>query len=280
MSDKVYLSCPNFEAVLVGVDNDKLLVARLRCNMWTCPYCAIVKQKMWRARIIEHIENSGCVWTWFTLTAHSKARGIASLENLRGAWDTLIKRMKRKFGKFQYCRVFERHKDGSYHLHCIASFHFGDIKERKARKDGKKTKYSVWLKTNATALHLGYYTHADDIETSHSGYIASYVTKYMTKLSDVAKGEYGRIRHIQVSKGWTKWQRESDGMRWQRESGVFEQDVINAIGQDMCYVDAVTGEAITLDNFIEHIVYPPEFDASLRNFISGVRTKVDTMDFD
>lgn len=267
MAEKVYLSCPNFEAIIVGLDENKLLVARLRCNMWTCPYCSAVKQKMWRARIIEHIANSDCKWTWFTLTAHSKMRGLTSLANLRKAWDTLMKRMKRMFGKFQYCRVFERHADGSYHLHCIAGFHFGDIKERKAKKDGTKTKYSVWLKKNATGLKLGYYTHADDIETAHSGYIASYVTKYMTKLSDVEKGEYGRIRRIQVSQGWAKWRKQDDGMQWQRETGVFEQDVIEAIGHDMRYVDISTGEYLTLDNFVNHIIYPPEFDANFKKWI-------------
>jgi len=272
--------CPNFQAILVGQDGNKLLIARTRCNMWTCPYCAKVKQKMWRARIIQHIsENSedwlfvrGYVpwqkargaWCWFTLTAHSKARGIASLTNIRNAWDTLVKRMKRLYGKFQYCRVFERHKDGSYHLHAIANFHFGDIKERRARKDGTSTKYSVWLKKNAQSLGLGYYTHADDIERNHGGYIASYVTKYMTKLSDVAKSEYGRIRRIQVSQGWTKWYKPKETLSWEVESGVFEQDLWSAAAADLTYVDIATGERLSYDNFIDHIIYPPEFDANYK----------------
>lgn len=257
--------CSNFQALLVGIDGDKLLIARTRCKMWTCPHCATVNQKMWRARIIQHIsDNKELNWTWFTLTAHSKKRGIASLANLRQAWDTLMKRMKRKFGKFQYCRVFERHKDGSFHLHAIASFWFGDIKERKSRKDGTKTKYSVWLKTNASELKLGYYTHADDIETSHAGYIASYVTKYMTKLSDIAKDEFGRIRRIQVSQGWTKWAKASESMTWQLEGGIFEQDLDNAYREKLTYIDINTGEELNYDNFVDHIVYPPEFDANFK----------------
>jgi hypothetical protein len=253
--------CPKFQAIILAVENNKILVGRTRCKMWTCPYCAVVNQKMWRARIIEHINTSDCKWTWFTLTAHSKKRGIASLANIRAAWDTLVKRMKRMFGKFQYCRVYERHKDGSYHLHAIASFHFGDIRERKARKDGTKTKYSVWLKTNATALHLGYYTHADDIERAHGGYIASYVTKYMTKLSDAAYSEFGRIRRIQVSQGWTKWLVNKTGM-WQVDSGVYEQDVLDAGKDGYVYVDIDTGEKLSYDNFIDHVIYPPEFGAT------------------
>jgi hypothetical protein len=255
-------SCPNFQAIIVAQDGNKILVARTRCKMWTCPYCAQINQKMWRARIIEHIENSDDKWTWFTLTAHSKARGELSLKNIRGAWDRLIKRMKRLYGKFQYCRVYERHKDGSYHLHAIASFHFGDIKERKARKDGTKTKYSVWLKKNASGLKLGYYTHADDIEKDHSGYIASYVTKYMTKLSDVAYAEFGRIRRIQVSQGWAKWKKDSVEM-WQVTNGIFESDMWRAAESGYAFVDISTGEQLSYDNFIDHVIYPPEFDSQL-----------------
>lgn len=256
--------CPNFQSLLVGIDGEKLLIVRTRCKMWTCPHCATINQKMWRARIIQHIsENNHLNWTWFTLTAHSKKRGLASLASIRRAWDTLIKRMKRKYGKFQYCRVFERHLDGSYHLHAIASFHFNDIKERKSRSDGTKTKYSVWLKKNASELKLGYYTHADDILTTHAGYIASYVTKYMTKLSDIAKEEYGRVRRIQVSQGWTKWQKDiGEKMVWQLEGGIFEQDLDNARRADVYYVDLNTGEKLSYDNFSEHIVYPPEFGAA------------------
>jgi len=265
---EIHSFCPNFQALLVGIDGNNLLIVRTRCNMWTCPYCATVKQKMWRARIIQHInDNPDEKWTWFTLTAHSKARGLKSLANLRRAWDTLMKRMKRLYGKFQYCRVFERHRDGSYHLHAIASFHFGDIKERRAKKDGTKTKYSVWLKKNATSLGLGYYTHADDIERNHGGYIASYVTKYMTKLSDAARTEYGRIRRIQVSQGWTKWNKPDETMTWQVESGIFEQDMWQAAKDNLTYVDVQTGERLTYDNFIEHIVYPPEFDANYKAWL-------------
>jgi len=255
--------CPNFQAILTGIDGNKILIVRTRCNMWTCPYCAGIKQKMWRARIIQHInENKDSNWCWFTLTAHSKARGLASLANIRKAWDTLVKRMKRLYGAFQYCRVFERHKDGAYHLHCIASFHFGDIKLRRSRKDGTQTEYSVWLKTNATQLGMGYYTHADDIQGAHGGFIASYVTKYMTKLSDVAKGEIGRVRRIQVSQGWAKWKEFESGITWELESGVFEQDMWSAAAESLTYIDIATGESLSYDNFIEHVVYPPEFGAA------------------
>lgn len=251
--------CPNFRAILVAeTATGDYLCVRTRCKMWSCPYCAAKNQKMWRARLINHIEKTGGVWTWFTLTAHSKKRGIHSLQNLRSVWDTLIKRMKRKYGKFQYCRVYERHKDGSYHLHAIASFHFGDIKERRARKDGTRTKYSAWLKTNASQLKLGYYTHADDIKVEHSGYIASYVTKYMTKFFAGQKSEIGCIRHIQVSQGWMKMT-EENLLDWHIKSAIFVSDYETAWKSGKTITDIQTGERLSWDTFAEHIMYPHEF---------------------
>lgn len=258
--------CPNFRAILVAeTATGDYLCVRTRCKMWSCPYCAVKNQKMWRARIINHIQNERGVWTWFTLTAHSKKRGAASLANLRGVWDTLIKRMKRKYGKFQYCRVYERHKDGSYHLHAIASFHFGDIKERRARKDGTRTKYSVWLKTNATQLKLGYYTHADDINVSHSGYIASYVTKYMTKFFAGQKSELGRIRHIQVSQDWLKMPDESL-LKWDMKSAIFISDYEAAWKSGKTITDIQTGERLSWDTFADHIMYPHEFERQFNDW--------------
>lgn len=251
--------CPNFRAILVAeTASGDYLCVRTRCKMWSCPYCAKQNQKTWRARIINHIQNVRGQWTWFTLTAHSKKRGAQSLENLRKAWDTLVKRMKRRYGKFQYCRVYERHADGSYHLHAIGSFHFGDIKERRAKKDGTRTKYSVWLKKNAADLKLGYYTHADDIEISHSGYIASYVTKYMTKFSDNQKRELGRIRHIQVSQGWLKFE-DDKTLDWAMKSAIFINDYESAWRKGKSITDIQTGEKLSWDTFEEHIMYPHEF---------------------
>lgn len=253
--------CKNFQAVLTTTDkNGNTLVTRTRCKQWTCSYCATVNRNIWNARIIDHINKKGGKWSWFTITAHSKARGVdRSLKSLRGAWDKLIKRMKRKYGKFDYVRVFEAHKDGSYHCHAIASFHFDDIKIRKQR-DGKEVKYSQWLSETAKELKIGWYTHADDIEElHHGGYVASYVTKYIVKLSPEQHSEIGRIRHIQTSQGWGKLVNETD-YTWELKTGVYVNDLMDAIDHGKSIVDINTGEKLTYDNFIDTYIYPPEFD--------------------
>lgn len=256
--------CPNLHmlAVADNARNGEKSFIRLRCKMWTCEYCAAVNRQMWRAKLIHHIHHTGGCWAWFTLTAHRYTRGEQkSLNNLRGAWDTLIKRMKRKYGKFSYARIYEKHKDGSYHIHAICSFAFDDITMRTARKSGKKTSYSRWLKKTAWELGLGMYTHAANIESGelHSGYVASYITKYIVKLTPEIKSEFGRVRHIQTSQNWIVKEFGSDES-WSVKSGIYWDDVLQAENERVELVDLQSRYKVTFEDFEETYIYPPDFD--------------------
>lgn len=252
--------CEHFTGLLVNETDTEVLIAMTRCGKWTCDFCGVVNSKMWYARILEHInKNSNLDWCWFTLTAHSRMRGSEkSISNLRSAWDTLTKRMKRKFGKYQYCRVYEKHKDGSFHIHCIASFHFNDIKVR-YQKDGKKVNYSAWLSKTAKSLNLGYYTHADDISSQkHAGFVASYVAKYITKMSVEFSSEIGRVRRIQTSQKWAKLDEPENG-DWKLKSGFYEQDFYDAVRRKKVVIDVSAGYTVTSDDFEETYIYPAKF---------------------
>lgn len=258
--------CKNFNAILVAEDTDsnRTLVTRTRCKMWSCPYCAQQNRRVWRARIIAHINAIGGEWCWFTLTAHGKKRGkIKSLENLRLAWDTLMKRMKRKY-KFQhYVRVYEQHQDGSYHCHAIANFHFHDLRWRYSKGE-RTTQYSRWLAATAKDMRLGYYTHAANIDsTMHGGYVSSYVTKYMTKLSPEFDAQLGRVRHIQTSQGWAA-KAPSGDLDWQIKAGIYLDDLLAASTAKITIIDIQTGQQVTSDDFLDTYVYPPEFSSQNR----------------
>lgn len=252
--------CENFDGVLLATDTDsnQRLITTVRCKQWTCSYCAKQNAKQWRAKIIHHINEVGGDWSWFTLTAKGGKRTAKStLANLRQAWDRLVKRIKRKFSdldKLHYCRVYEQHKNGAYHLHCIISVHWDDIKIRKQR-NGKEVKYSDWLAKTAKKLDIGYYTHADNFEGEHAGYIAGYVAKYMTKMSATMKAEVGRVRHIQTSQGWTK--KEVDKKyKWEVHSAYFDKDFYHDTKNGLSVIDIQTGEKITTDTFLTRSYYP------------------------
>lgn len=291
--------CPNYHALAIKDTTDTdIPFARLRCGMWTCEYCAEKNRLIWRARLINHImQNLDKSWAWFTLTAHSKARGaFRSIANLRRAWDTLMKRMKRKYGKFSYVRIFERHADGSYHIHCIASIHFDDIKyriTRKGKKAGVPVPYSVWLKKTAIELKTGMYTHAEnfadkfasidrlkreiadreqipleltevEIKAMQAGLTASYITKYITKLSPEFKEEIGRVRHIQTSQDWLRPEKENNE-KWLFKFGIYYEDVDKATKNQQRYIQVDSKYIVTYDDFIDTYIYPTEFGENEHN---------------
>lgn len=255
--------CPNFSAIAVqaSANGSKRYIARLRCKMWTCEFCAAKNRQIWRARLIHHIAATGGAWTWWTLTAHRYARGEErSLANLRKGWDKIYLRMKRKFGDFSYARIFEKHADGSYHIHGISSFNFDDIAIRTDRKSGEQTTYSRWLADTAQATGIGFYTHASDIveNSNHSGYIAAYITKYIVKLDNQTKAEFGRIRHINVSRNWIAKKSEEPLEKWMFKFGIYYDDVLSALGK-YAFVDINTGHVVSIDDFEDNYIYPPDF---------------------
>jgi len=273
--------CENFQALAVQKftpDMDKRIVVRLRCKMWTCEYCAAKNKAIWRAKLLHHIYHVDCDWSWFTLTAHRYARGEQkSLANLRGAWDSLIKRMKRKYGKFEYARVYEKHADGSYHIHAICSFHFEDIKVRVSRKTKKRTSYSHWLQKTAWELGIGMYTHAENVsrqdfkleevegeitpETKkklQAGYAASYITKYIVKLDTQTKLELKNVRHIQTSQGWLKAPEFAVSSEFELKHGIYYDDITHS--KEHGYRFDMNGYKVDYEDFDETYIFPEDFD--------------------
>jgi len=256
--------CPNLKMIAIADTprNGQRAFVRLRCKMWTCEYCAAINRIQWRAKLIHHIHATQGDWSWFTLTAHRYARGEQkSLNNLRGAWDSLMKRMKRKYGNFSYARIYEKHQDGSYHIHAISSFAFQDILWRTDSITGDKTSYSRGLKKIAEQLSLGYYTHAANIETGelHSGYVASYITKYIVKLTPEIKSEFGRVRHIQTSQNWIVKEFKTEDS-WQLSHGIYYDDIIGAMDDKYALLDVQKDHIVTLDDLETSYIYPPEYN--------------------
>jgi hypothetical protein len=183
----------------VTVLYEKILLCRPFCKQWNCPSCAARNARIWIAKIINHVNHSEHEnWQMFTLTAHEKMRGrVASVKNLRRGWKRLYNRMRSTFGISEYAKVWESHKDGSFHLHGLI-----------AQNIGKR-----WLKDNARSCGMGYQVEISKIE--NAGQVAGYISKYFLK-SEVI-GEYPKgMRRIEVSRNWKKFEQitlETD-MEW------------------------------------------------------------------
>ena len=249
--------CPNFQSAFTTTDNaGKRLAVAGRCKGWGCPYCAPKNRAKWTAVLIDYVNKSDTDWCWFTLTAHKNAhrtshKGKYTLLNIRRAWGALVKRMRREYGFFEYCRIYEKHQSGAYHLHCIRQGSWGDITRRNR---GKKSEYSdsIWLRKNATSLGLGYMTHADNIKKHKAGIIAFYVVKYMTKI-ETGNSDWEGTRRIQTSRG-IKYNLPSE-YTWEMHSGLYVKDIL--VGGKTVYL---LNEKRILDSdyFLEHNAWPPD----------------------
>lgn len=181
---------------LTGLDkqDDIAYLMRPSCKMWNCPSCAARNAKRWIARIIHHInavdaENG---WLMFTLTAHENAvNEYQSVKNLRVGWKKLYNRMRDNFGISSYVKVWERHKDGRFHLHGLIDN--AEITQK-------------WLKDNARQCGMGY--QAELHEVDNAGQVAGYIAKYFMKSEQVTESislDYPKgLRRIEVSRNWMK----------------------------------------------------------------------------
>lgn len=172
---------------LVGVTETEhiAILTRPACKMWNCKPCAARNARKWLARIINHInKNPDCDWHFATLTAHEKWRGVErSVANLRQGWKKLYNRLKRQITNIAICRVWESHKDGSFHLHLLMSHGV--------------TKRS--LKDGARACGMGYQVDIQRVE--NAGQAAGYVAKYFLKSEVIGNYPKG-MRRIEATRNW------------------------------------------------------------------------------
>lgn len=186
-------SNPNVPYLFNVSPEGRITFTRAACKSWSCPECSMKNAKTWIAKIINGINEVGGDWYFATVTAHRWHRGEKSLTNLRTNWQKLRQRMARKARKtgleMYYTRIWEHHKDASYHMHIINNV-------------AVNTK---WLKDNAAACGMGFMAHSDEIV--NAGQVAGYVAKYMLKQgkADTLRTFPHGARRIECSQNWPKW---------------------------------------------------------------------------
>ena len=258
--------CSKFFGVVIKESdtNMDLLLARLRCKQWDCEFCARKNRAVWRAHIIDRVNDLGGNWLFLTITAHRNAHKQGkTLVNLKTAWKRLYDRLRRKFKgqKLEYVMLFERHKDKedggkvkiSYHIHAILKAEISGRNVWNAKKEyWYHPEMHTWLKDNAAAVGAGFMCHAAKIEEANGGLVAAYITKYMTKDAQNLTEFPARLRRINVSRGFGSPDSKRQKSGWTFAGGVYKRDALE-YGR---IVDVTTGEVITVDFFAEHEVYP------------------------
>jgi hypothetical protein len=190
---------------LVGVNENakQSLLTRPNCKMWNCEACASNNARVWIAKIINGINRIGGEWSFLTLTAHRHHRKNKSVANLRQGWKKFYNRILAVLGKnaenLYYCKVWEQHADGGFHLHILISVCFG----------------TRWAKDNAAGCGLGF--QADWRKIDNAGQVAGYVSKYTLKNSTIARGDIQwptGLRRIETSRNWPILERLEQETTW------------------------------------------------------------------
>lgn len=188
------LPCPKTNVpFLIGVNENAhlCLLTNASCKMWDCETCAYRNARIWVAKIINGCNRLGGTWSFLTLTANKNHRKHATIQNIRAGWKKFYNRILAKMGKdskdLYYAKVYEQHKDGSFHLHVLISVCFG----------------KRWAKDNALECGMGYM--ADWHIVQNAGQVAGYIAKYTLKNATVARGgvQWPKgLRRIETSHKW------------------------------------------------------------------------------
>jgi len=201
--------CKNFSLYVARENNKQFEFFRARCKQWKCEECAKQNAKIWRAYLLDTINKrfDGHKWSFVTITLPSRIHKLpiekritASIEAYRKRWNKLMMKLKYTYGKFEYVRVIEMHKNKVLHIHCIFNFHFSDIHEFSSSKGDYS--YSKSLKNILVSSGFGFICNVQNL-IGHAGYTTKYITKYMTKEKDEFHQAVSglRVRRIQTSRG-------------------------------------------------------------------------------
>lgn len=212
---------------------DTVVMARLRCKSWQCPFCAKENRKMWGKHLRSRLPKVSSNWWFVTVTAHENLRGHDnSLANIRSNLDKFMKRIKRVWSDVEYVRVYEVHKKGAFHAHLLVSglsarvqkhttpqgvpYYRPTLLERGVGNLSART----WFRRTARSLGMGYMVDVQALDGIQKA--VGYVVKYLTKEAQnfVSKG----LRRVQTSRKIGSPRSSGDGT-WTTAARVFRQAV-------------------------------------------------------
>jgi len=226
--------CPFFSLVVFkATDGDKVVMKRLRCKSWQCPYCAKENRRLWAKHLRKRLPRVAVDWWFITLTAHENTRTPEnSLENIRTNIDRLFKRLRRIYAKIDYVRVYEVHAKGAFHAHLIASGLSNRVQRhiagngvpywRATMAERGKGNLSIrtWFRRTARNLGMGYMVDVSQVNGTRE--IIAYVVKYLTK--DAQNFQAKNLRRVQTTQRIGGLREAGDG-GWKVKARVFRSDL-------------------------------------------------------
>lgn len=159
---------------------------RTRCGSRFCTYCCSIKAHEWRRKLIGSFANKKCIM--ITLTFDDQAPDpFARPDYYSLAWDTFLKRLRRRYPALCFARMVEMTREGRPHFHILVDRYIPQ-------------KYVSWAFDKCGGGRVVWCQFVDP------GRSAKYITKYITKsLDPETRGPYffflSRMRTISTSRG-------------------------------------------------------------------------------
>jgi hypothetical protein len=156
-----------------------------RCKSWSCPDCRPIKAKIVRDYIKKNFKGDNTYM--LSLTFYHSGNALDSWKKLGKCWNLMRTYCVSRFGKFNYIRIVEPHKNGGWpHLHILIDKFIVDQKVVK--------KVTEW--------GFGWNMHNVHVDPVHA---ANYVSKYLTNKKFDADADVLRVaskcRIVSVSRG-------------------------------------------------------------------------------
>lgn len=210
-----------------------ILMTRIRCKMWTCPYCAKENRKEWGNFLRKRLPKVAAQWWFITLTAHERFRDEAkSLANIRGNIDRIFKRLRRIYSNVEYVRVYEVHKTGAFHAHLLVTGLSARLQKHTARNGVEFFRATLlergvgnwsvrtWFRRTARQMGMGYMV--DVQEMADLRQTVGYIVKYLTK--EAQAYHVPGLRRIQTTTGIGSPRQRGDGT-WTSAPSVLRENV-------------------------------------------------------
>ncbi len=140
-----------------------LKIVPMSCGAWDCPNCAPRKRAMWMHKIVAAEPTRFITLTRNPIRAHSP---MQAYQQMKEGWPRLLRKIRSKFGAFEFCAFWELHKDGYPHLHVVQKGKFVP---------------SRWL--SAVLPYYGFGTWVDIRQIWSKPGCARYIAKELTKMT-------------------------------------------------------------------------------------------------
>jgi hypothetical protein len=180
LCEKTYCAVTHQEGIV-----HKYLTFPMRCKSWDCPKCRKIKTEEYRKRMDAFQELPNLYF--YTLTYDHSASLADTWATYNSAWNRLRTALAKRYGKFNYVRVLEPHKDPCYpHVHVIADKYFEPS----------------YFGPEAVSAGFGWQLDSKKIDGPEAlSYIVKYLSKEWPSQEAVALRKQYRCRIITFSRG-------------------------------------------------------------------------------